>query len=84
MGVYLSHCVLCHGAAVISATHAPDLRRSPVPLSADAFTAVVRDGVLKDNGMAGFGDLSPAQLEDIRHYIRTAAHDARALEGKGK
>jgi mono/diheme cytochrome c family protein len=52
-----------------------------VPFSAEAFTAVVRDGVLRDNGMAAYSDLTPEQIADIRHYIRTAAHAARAAEG---
>jgi quinohemoprotein ethanol dehydrogenase len=82
MGLYLAHCVLCHGAAAVSATHAPDLRRSPVPFSAEAFGAVVRDGVLRDNGMAGFSELTASQIEDIRHYIRTATHDARAAQAR--
>jgi quinohemoprotein ethanol dehydrogenase len=81
MAHYLAHCVLCHGMEAVSATHAPDLRRSPVPFSAEAFTAVVRDGVLRDNGMAAYSDLTPEQIADIRHYIRTAAHAARAAEG---
>jgi len=30
--------------------------------------------------MSAFSELTPVQLEDIRHYIRTAAHDTRAAE----
>ena len=77
-------CEPSHGAAVVSATHAPDLRRSPVPFSADAFRAVVHDGVLRENGMAAFDELTPAELEDVRHYIRTATHDARTAQKAGQ
>jgi quinohemoprotein ethanol dehydrogenase len=78
--LYIAHCVLCHGLAVVSATHAPDLRRSPVPFSADAFRAVIHDGLLKDNGMPPFAELSSDQLEALRQYIRTAAHDSRTAQ----
>jgi quinohemoprotein ethanol dehydrogenase len=78
--LYIQHCVLCHGLAAVSATHAPDLRRSPVPYSADAFRAVIHDGLLKDTGMPPFAELTSDQLEAVRQYIRTAAHDSRAAQ----
>ena len=78
--LYIKHCVLCHGIAAVSATHAPDLRLSPVAYSADAFRSVLHDGVLKDEGMPPFAEFTPDQLEAIRQYVRTAAHDARAAK----
>jgi len=47
-------CLLCHGTAVIAGGNAPDLRASPVLLSAQGFAAIVRDGALVDRGMPQF------------------------------
>ena len=56
------------GAAV--GGYAPDLRASPIPLSADAFKAVVQGGGLEARGMPRFEELSDDDLTAIRHYIR--------------
>jgi quinohemoprotein ethanol dehydrogenase len=69
-------CVLCHGTGVIAGGNAPDLRASPVLLSAAAFAAVVRDGALVSRGMPQFAELSDAQLESLRHYVRAKARAA--------
>ena len=69
-------CLLCHGTGMIAGGNAPDLRASPVPLSASAFTAVVRDGTLVSRGMPRFAELSDAQLESLRHFIRTKARQS--------
>jgi quinohemoprotein ethanol dehydrogenase len=76
--IYGRHCLICHGFSVISGTHAPDLRRSEVPTSADAFARVVRDGALVAGGMPRFDDMTDRQREDVRQYIRTEAERARA------
>jgi quinohemoprotein ethanol dehydrogenase len=75
--LYARHCLDCHGVALIAAIHAPDLRRSSVPLTADAFARVVRDGALVPQGMPSFPELSDRQLEDLREYIRTHAAELR-------
>jgi quinohemoprotein ethanol dehydrogenase len=64
-------CYLCHGGEAISGGSAPDLRASQVPLSADAFSAVVRGGALAANGMPKMSDLSDDDLEALRQYIRS-------------
>ncbi len=66
-------CVICHGTAVVAGGYAPDLRASRVPLSAEAFAAIVRDGGLEGRGMPAFPELSAEQLEALRHYIRERA-----------
>jgi quinohemoprotein ethanol dehydrogenase len=80
--IYYAHCLLCHGMALVSGTHAPDLRRSDVPASAEAFAAVVRDGALEAGGMPRFAEFTDRQLEDLRQYIRTGTRDAREHAGR--
>lgn len=69
-------CSMCHGGGAVAAGIAPDLRASGVPLSREAFENVVRNGELSDNGMPIYRDLSDAQLESLRHYIRSRADAA--------
>lgn len=75
--LFHAHCGACHGAGAESSGLVPDLRRSP-KLGIDAlWQAVVRDGVLKARGMAGFGDVLDAQeIEAIRSYIGSRAQEA--------
>ena len=42
--IYVGNCVWCHGSGAVSGGYAPDLRASPIPLSLDAFRAVVVGG----------------------------------------
>jgi quinohemoprotein ethanol dehydrogenase len=73
---YAIRCVICHGPGAVSGGGAPDLRRSPIPLSIDALNAVVREGALVENGMPQFGELTPKELLGIQHYIRQQARAA--------
>jgi len=66
-------CVNCHGAGVVAATMAPDLRASPAPLDGGTFKSIVHEGALLDNGMPAFPKLTDEELEDLRHYIRQEA-----------
>lgn len=76
--VYNEHyCATCHGEALVASAQAPDLRRSDVPLSADAFAKVVRGGALTPHGMPTFGELTDRELQDLRQYIRTEAQILR-------
>ena len=74
--LYGPRCYSCHGLPGRSGGTAPDFARSAVPQSAEAFTAVVRDGGLSTNGMPRFAELADDQLDDIRQFIRTASQDA--------
>lgn len=72
------YCSVCHGADGVSAGLVPDLRYSGA-LSKDPFYAVVRDGVLKDAGMASFADaLSPKEMEALRLYLAARSREAAA------
>jgi quinohemoprotein ethanol dehydrogenase len=75
--VFDQHCLACHGQAAVGAIHAPDLRRSAIPLSAEAFFGVVHDGLLTPQGMPTFGELTEQQLAILRQYIRTEAKKLR-------
>jgi quinohemoprotein ethanol dehydrogenase len=71
-------CLVCHGMNAIGGGSAPDLRFSPMIVDAAAFRAVVKDGALKPAGMPPFPQLSDAQVESIRYYLRARAQQAPA------
>jgi quinohemoprotein ethanol dehydrogenase len=52
---------------------APDLRASPIVLSAKAFDNIVRDGTRQFRSMQKYSTLSDADLLALRHYIRQRA-----------
>jgi quinohemoprotein ethanol dehydrogenase len=67
-------CAACHGRnGVAVGGPAPDLRESPIPLSADAFWSVVHDGTLIERGMPRFAIFGKPQVEALRQYIRSLA-----------
>jgi quinohemoprotein ethanol dehydrogenase len=70
------YCAVCHGVAVVGGGHAPDLRASGVPVTAEAFKTIVQGGALVPNGMPRFEELSDAGLDDLRQYIRATARTA--------
>jgi len=67
------NCLICHGPGAIAGGAAPDLRVSLIPLSAEAFERIVRDGALVSAGMPRFAELSATQIDALRHYIRQEA-----------
>jgi quinohemoprotein ethanol dehydrogenase len=71
--VYALNCQLCHGPGTVAGGNAPDLRASGIPLSDDAFRQVVHEGALEPQGMPRFRELDNAELEALRHYIRSKA-----------
>lgn len=74
---FSQHCSACHGFGAIAGGSAPDLRRSTVILTSEAFRQVVHEGVLLPSGMPRFEELSDAQLEDMRQYLRSTAATLR-------
>jgi quinohemoprotein ethanol dehydrogenase len=68
-------CMICHGVGAIAGGIAPDLRASPVPLSAEAFAHIVRDGALVARGMPRFAEMSDEQLDSVRSFLRQKARD---------
>lgn len=82
---YARYCAVCHAPAAVGSTVLPDLRRSSTIANAAAFTAVVHDGILKDNGMASFaGSLSKEEIDAIREYIIKRANEDKAMEPTGR
>jgi quinohemoprotein ethanol dehydrogenase len=67
-------CMVCHGWNAAAAGAAPDLRLSPTIADAATFRAIVKDGGLKMNGMPAFPELSDAEVETIRFFLRTRAN----------
>ncbi len=78
---YGRYCAVCHAPGAVGSTVLPDLRRAGSLESAQAWAAVVHDGVLKDNGMASFaGSLSRQEIEAIRAYVIKRANEDKVLE----
>ena len=75
-----ANCVLCHGMGVVAGGIAPDLRASPVPLSAEAFAHIVREGSLVTRGMPRYAELGDEQLEGLRHFLRQTARASLAAQ----
>lgn len=73
-------CGICHGMGAVAGGYIPDLRASPVPLSATAFERIVRGGALLERGMPAFGELSNDDLEDLRHFLRARARESLAQD----
>lgn len=71
-------CAICHGVGAVAGGYAPDLRASGTALSDVALATVVRDGALQARGMPQFPELSDADLESIRHYLRSRARESLA------
>jgi alcohol dehydrogenase (cytochrome c)/quinohemoprotein ethanol dehydrogenase len=82
---YGRYCAVCHAPGAVGSTVLPDLRRAGSLESASAWSAVVHDGLLKDNGMASFkGSLSKDEIEAIRAYVIHRANEDKAIEGTAK
>ncbi len=66
---YLAFCTICHNGPVN-----PNLLRSPVATDANAWKAVVMDGILAQRGMISFAPwLNADQAEAIRAYVLSEA-----------
>ena len=84
MAFGMNGCLVCHGTNAVGGGAAPDLRFSPMILSADAMKAVVKGGALKANGMPVFSQIGDEDLEAIRTYLRFRATQAPAELAKLK
>lgn len=75
---YMSTCMVCHGALVVSGGVVPDLRLLD-PAKHLIFKQVVYDGVIHGVGMPKLGDLLTEQdVHDIEAYIVERAKQDRA------
>ena len=77
---YAEICVGCHGFEAVASGMAPDLRASGIILSSEAFEQAVRGGARASRGMPTFTDVSDAELNALRHYIREQAEVALTAE----
>jgi len=58
----------------------PDLRRSPILSSSEAWRSIVIDGALTDGGMIGWGHLITAvDAENIRAFVADRALALQAV-----
>jgi mono/diheme cytochrome c family protein len=75
---YGIYCTICHGGPVN-----PDLRRSALLQSKEAFQQVVIGGSLSQNGMASFAAyMKPEEVEGIRAYLNGQAKALLAADEK--
>jgi len=78
--LYGRFCGTCHGDDGFSRSMFPDLRYAGALNSAEAFKAIVIDGVLRQNGMVSFAEaLKPDEPEAIRAYLVSRAIEAKRL-----
>jgi quinohemoprotein ethanol dehydrogenase len=70
-------CFSCHGQNAEARGMAPDLRESGIPLSFEAFKAVVHDGSKASMGMPAYNYFSDEELKALMHFIRKSAHEAK-------
>jgi len=74
--IFSGRCTVCHGLGAVAAGYAPDLRASTIPLNEKAFADVVQGGLLESRGMPRYPELTDADLEALRHYLRSRARGA--------
>jgi len=78
---FAEHCQMCHGSSGVAGGAAPDLRESPAILSAEAFRSIVKEGRLLSSGMPRFRQLTEAELESLRQYLRSRAKSLSTSDG---
>ncbi len=75
---YHMMCTACHGAGAIATGGAPDLRGAGAMRDKAVLTAVLREGLLVENGMPRFGNISDSEINNIFQYVRSRAREAIA------
>jgi PQQ-dependent dehydrogenase (methanol/ethanol family) len=76
--VFNRNCQVCHGPNATGAW-LPDLKRTPMLMTADNWKGVVIDGVSAPRGMASFSRfLTPKDAEDVRAFVIDEAKKAQA------
>ncbi len=78
LSIYSQACFLCHGSGLVSGGYAPDLRASPLVLSREAFTDVVKHGAKRSGGMPRFAEFGDREIDGLMHYVRQQARKAVA------
>lgn len=77
-------CGGCHGPRAIAAGNAPDLRASAIPLHAETFADIVRNGTRIAQGMPRFAQISDQELTAIQHFLRAEANEAAGQANRPK
>jgi cytochrome c553 len=73
---------MCHGAGGVAGGVLPDLRKSSF-LPVEAFSTIIRQGLLQSNGMANFGAvLDDPAVEAIRAYLIHQAHEDKIVSSE--
>jgi quinohemoprotein ethanol dehydrogenase len=81
--LFADNCGGCHANA--ERAPVPDLRRSGMIRSSEAFQAVVRGGALQTRGMPSWDDLlTERQVEQIRAHLVAIAREAYVKQQTGK
>jgi quinohemoprotein ethanol dehydrogenase len=76
--IYGNACAICHGDGGQSRGMFPDLRRSALLQSQEAFDQVVRGGIRAERGMASFqGQLTADDTRLVRAFMTERAIEAR-------
>jgi quinohemoprotein ethanol dehydrogenase len=76
---YQRNCLVCHNPGAVGGGVLPDLRKAASVADAGDFKSIVIEGVLKSRGMVSFASvLSPKEAEQVRAYIISRAHYAKA------
>ena len=75
---FAGHCAMCHDPPAANRAIFPDLRYSPALNSAEAFDAIVLEGVLQSAGMAPFkGKIGEEEVQSVRAYLIERANQAK-------
>ena len=75
--LFHQNCQVCHGPNA-SGAWLPDLKRSPMLMTADNWKGVVIDGAQASRGMASFRRFfTPKDAEDVRAYVLSEARKAQ-------
>ena len=74
-------CSICHGDAAVAGVLVPDLRHSATLNNPQLWQHIVHDGIFKERGMVAWSaNMTPEEIENIRHYVIKRANEDRALE----
>jgi quinohemoprotein ethanol dehydrogenase len=76
-------CASCHGDRLDAMGLAPDLRESAIAVNPKTFAQLLRSDAMVERNMPKFDDLSDDDIEDLYHYIRSAAREVHLRQKSG-
>jgi mono/diheme cytochrome c family protein len=78
--LYHHWCAVCHGIGAVAGGVIPDLRYANAETH-ERFEGIALGGLYQSRGMPSFaGRVTPDELEAIRGYVLSLAHEAAAAE----